>query len=343
MLKYIFSLLSSFWCLFSCNAQQLSYQISPVYGYKFQRKNFFTQPISGLTLDINRTTNGIKYWQSDHKFPQMGLQFMMRDFDKQSPHRLTFSAVPYLEFNILKSNLGRLQIKHGTGLAFVAGHKKGNVKSLLGTKLNASSVIDLGYSFNSKGKFNVKPGLLLSHVSNGNLVSPNKGINAVFAYFQMAYCPKKLPVNYIHNRKIFPGKRWRPEYRLSFGLYDYVKEEKKIGLKLQHLVMQTYLHNTRFRTGLGTEFMHDAAFDDVIISVYAEESVLIGHLVTRYGLGIYVNDIPVNSSRIYEKVGLAWLPFKLHDSVGQGLSIGTDIKAHKFKAVMIDVYVGYLF
>jgi len=342
-MKYFLVITIKFIVFTGLYSQNISYQLSPIYGYKFQKNNFFSEPISGFTFDINRTTDGSKYWQYDHNYPQMGIQLMARDFDKNSPHHLTFSVIPYLEFNLLKNNSGTLQIKHGTGLAYAAGKKSNNENSLLGSKLNASSIIDFGYKFNTGKQLNLKPGILVSHISNGNLVSPNKGINALFAYLQLSYNLSSIKVELIQQEKITITKRWRQEYRLSFGLYDYVKKEKTIGLQIQHMCLQTYTHNTRFRSGFGTEIMHDRNLKKFLLSVYAEENVLIGHLVTRYGIGVYVTNIPINSSRIYEKVGIAWFPFRLRDAIGQGLCIGADIKAHKFKGVMIDLNAGFLF
>lgn len=342
-MKHLIALIINLTLINSVISQQLSYQVSPILGYKFQKNSFFSEPILGFTFDLNRKTTGEKYWQSDHRFPQMGLQFMLRDFAENSPHRFTFSLIPYLEFNFFKSQTGILQLKHGTGLAYVAGQNSENINTLLGSKLNASSIIDVGYNFFKGKHLDLKPGLMISHVSNGNLVNPNKGINAVFAYLQLKYALSTRDNQVIYNEKINVSRKWRPEYRLSLGIFDYVKEDKMVGLKIQHMFLTTYTHNTRFRTGFGAEVMHDDDFSNPILSIYADESVLIGHLVTRYGIGVYITDIPVNSSRIYEKVGLVWFPFKLKDAVGQGFSIGADIKAHKFKAVMIDLNVGYLF
>lgn len=332
-------------CISNTNlvSQGFSYQLSTIYGYKFQKGNFFNDPITGFALDLNKKTNGLKYWQSDHKYPQSGLQVLFRDFKKNSPYQYTISIIPYLEFNLLKTTSLAIQLKHGTGLAYVLGHSRSNENSLLGSKLNASSIIDLGLFVNAGNHFSIKPGLMLSHISNGNLVKPNSGVNSLLGYIQFCYFPGSKSIELLKNEKISTPRKWALEYRLSFGLSDLNKTDKTLGLTMQHLVMQTYQHNTRFRSGLGSELIHDAAFDNIAVSVYAEENVLIGHLVTRYGLGVYINQGPISSSRFYEKVGVAWYPFKLKNATGKGFSIGADIKAHKFTAAHVDLNLGYLF
>ncbi|MBK8603596.1 MAG: acyloxyacyl hydrolase [Saprospiraceae bacterium] len=43
---------------------------------------------------------------------------------------------------------------------------------VLGSRFNATSIIDLGFSFDKGSNSDIKSGILISHISNGNLVSP---------------------------------------------------------------------------------------------------------------------------------------------------------------------------
>jgi len=323
-------------------AQGFSVQAAPLFGTHLRKGYFFSDNISGLTLDLNRRTNGKAYWQGDHRFPQMGLQLMYRDFD-DALFRNTISLLPYLEFNIARSHRTCLQVKHGTGLAYVAGLTLSGDNSALGSKLNASSIIDIGLKISATERLHIKPGLFFHHISNGNLVNPNAGLNTLFVYLNFIYFPKGSSVVYFPFEKIIPEKKWGTEFRISCGFFDYRRPEHTIGLRLQHTIMPTFQHSTRFRTGLGLEILHNPDLRYPSAALYTEESVCIGHLVTRYGLGYYLKNDPYSKSRIYEKIGIAWFPFRLKAHTGHGFSIGSSIKAHKFKAAFIDLSAGYLF
>ena len=124
---------------------------------------------------------------------------------------------------------------------------------------------------------------------------------------------------------------------------DYNKELKAVEINFQVLGMIGFQHSTRYRSSAGLELLFLQRNVEPVSSFYLEENVLIGHLITKYGLGVYLNKQGLNGSRLYEKVGIAYFPFKLNNHVGRGLNIGTAIKAHGFKAQNIDFSVGYLF
>ncbi|WP_373511533.1 acyloxyacyl hydrolase [Persicitalea sp.] len=296
----------------------------------------------GFTLDLNRQTSGEKYWQADHKYPQIGLQLAGRFFPGNRILKNNFTLIPYLEFNVWKSDLGTLQVKHGTGLAYVSGDLLNSDQPLLGTRLNAATMLDLGYQFKSKTALEIKVGALVSHLSNGNTVQPNAGLNSALAYINLAY----FPGNKLDVRRplavITDFKRWRFRIGSAVGFHDYTREHYLLHKNWQVSLLAFRQHTTRFRTGLGLETGRLGSGSKVQPAVYLEEEVLIGHLVTRYGLGAYLTQPLPNEGRIYEKVGIAWYPGKLENQIAQGFSVGTNIKAHGFRAAHVEVTAGFL-
>ena len=296
----------------------------------------------GFTLDLNRQTNGESYWQADHKYPQMGLQMTGRFFPESDILKSAFTLIPYLEFNVWKTNFGTLQIKHGTGLAYVSGNLKSAEQSLLGSRLNAATMLDAGYQFKSKSAIELKIGFLASHISNGNLIRPNAGLNSWLTYANLVYFPShKLNAQPIFEKEL-PTKRWRFRAGVVIGFYDYRKEEKRIERNLQLSLLAFYQHSTRFRTGAGLEVGRLNSGKKIQPAACLEEEVLFGHLVTRYGLGAYLTQPLPGEARTYEKVGIAWYPGKLKNQIVQGFSIGTNIKAHGLKAAHVEVTLEYL-
>lgn len=295
----------------------------------------------GFTLDLNRQTGGESYWQADHKYPQMGLQMAGRVFPNSDVLKNAFTLIPYLEFNVWKTSFGTLQIKHGTGLVYVLGNLKNPDQSLLGSKLNAATMLDAGYQLRSKSALELKIGVLVSHISNGNLVRPNAGLNSWLTYANLVYFPKNKLNTRLSFVKQVPIKRWRFRAGAAVGFFDYRKVENRIQRNLQLSLLAFYQHSTRFRTGAGLEVGRLISKNKMQPAAYLEEEVLFGHLVTRYGLGTYLTQPLPGESRTYEKVGIAWYPGKLKNQIAHGFSIGTNIKAHGFRAAHVEVALGY--
>ncbi|MCE7042421.1 acyloxyacyl hydrolase [Dyadobacter sp. CY312] len=322
----------------------VSVQPSLRYGQILGQPRDFKKALYGFSIDINKATYGEHIWQIAHKYPQMGIQFTATKSAEMMVGN-QFSLIPYLEFNIWKSNFGTLQIKHGTGLAYVTRrhHQTSNPENkLLGTKLNAASIIDLGYLIKLGSALNVKAGFSLGHISNGNLVQPNAGLNSITGYGTMLYYFDGKSHEEKRENAPIQIKRWRYRFAAITGLYDYDKVTKNLHTNNQLSLLAFYQHGMRFRTGLGTEVSQLNRGSATATAIYAEEEVLIGHLVTRYGIGLYVLN-PDEKSLLYEKVGIAWYPFPLKNQVAEKFSIGTAIKAHAFRAAHVEIAAGYTF
>jgi hypothetical protein len=326
-----------------CGQSNISIQPSLNFGKVLEQTNDSNIGLYGFSVDLNKTTSGRRFWQSAHKYPQMGIQFSGTKSTDNSIGNL-FMLVPYLEYNLWKSNFGVLQIKHGTGLAFATRpyHETSNPDNKrLGSKLNAASIVDLGYLIKTGTKLDFKAGISLRHISNGNLVQPNAGLNSIMAYGTFSYhlYSKAKEVKKENDSTDF--KRWRYRFSTIIGLYDYDKDSKKIHTNYQLSLLAFYQHGIRFRTGFGSEISRLGAAKKGI-ALYAEEEILIGHLVTRYGIGFYVLN-PDATHRLYEKVGIAWYPFALRNHIAEHFSVGTALKAHGFRAAHVEIAVGYTF
>ncbi len=343
-MRKIVCLVSLIFFIHKCAFTQkgISYQAGLSYGYIMNGKITKESSLLGFNIDINKKTTGKKYWQSDHKFPQIGVKITALDLNNYDGLKYSISTIPYLEFNLLNLDIGQLQIKHGTGIAYVAGRFDPSTDLVLGSRFNATSIIDLGFSFDKGSNSDIKTGILISHISNGNLVSPNSGLNSLSIYIQYNFFPHQKGQDLIKNERNTTFNRWGLEGRFSAGLSNYIIDQNSVDISFQHLSMITYQHSTRFRTGAGIELIIPEN-NKVKFGIYAEETACIAHLVTHYGLGYVVAGEANNKNRLYEKVGIAWFPFKLQNEIGCGFYLGANINAHKFKAAHVDISIGYLF
>lgn len=325
----------------------LSVQVSWLAGRIVSHNQLYAKPKAlqqAFTLDINKKTDGKRFWQAIHNYPQMGLNIAFRKFNNNPSLGNAFNLIPYLEFNLLKSHAGTLQIKHGTGLAFVTRIHNAikNPENLsLSTHLNAGSLLDVGYHFDATTKWDIKTGMAISHISNGNFKVPNSGVNTMFVYTSIIYFFNNKKIATITYAKDTIVKRLYYRCGIATGFYDYNKALNKIRTDDQFHFLIFYQHNTRFRTGAGLEVSNLRRA--IQPAIYIEEEVLFAHLVTRYGIGSYLANVGFERNKFYEKVGIAYYPFTLHNKVAHGFSIGANIKAHSFDALHIELAAAYVF
>lgn len=263
-----------------CGQNGLSVQLNWQAGRFVSHNQLYAKPRAlqqAFVLDINKKTDGKKFWQALHGFPQMGLNIAFRNFNNNPSLGRAFNLIPYLEFNLLKSHTGALQIKHGTGLAFVTKIHN-DIKNLenlsLSTHLNAGSLLDVGYHFDVITKWDIKTGVAISHISNGNFKAPNSGVNTMFVYTGIIYFlnNKKIEVKTYAKDTIL--KRLRYRWGIATGFYDYNKATNSILTDDQLHFLLFYQHNTRFRTGAGLEAGNLRRA--IQPTIYVEEEVLFG-------------------------------------------------------------------
>ncbi|MBD2702874.1 acyloxyacyl hydrolase [Spirosoma sp. BT702] len=301
-----------------------------------------TKAVWGTELTVSRQTTGKQFWQRAHGFPEMGLTLRWRNLGNTSMYGSDVALVPFLAFSLWRSRVATLQLKHGTGLAYftrqydVAANPN---NQLISTRLNAVSLLNLGLLVHATSQLDLKVGVELNHASNGNLRQPNSGLNTITAYAGLRYVPGQW-VEVLRESVLRRRHNWRGYACTAFGIFQSADSSRLAVLpQLEGGIL--FEHDVRFRASAGLEIGYHP--DDVYqLGVKVGEEVLFGHLAIRYQLGAYLNR-PVEGSRIYEKVGIAWYPFRLRNNIPDRLNFGTALKAHGLRAAFIEVSAGYVF
>lgn len=325
-----------------------AWQLQPFTGQFITHRHHRMAPESphyGVSLDFVKKTTGKKYWQYAHNYPDMGLSATWRTLGNPAVYGQVYSVVPYLEFSLFRSKAGAFRLKHGTGLALATrtyDPVKNPQNRLLSTVLNATSMIDAGYRFFLSGKWELKPGAVIYHYSNGGFRLPNAGINAGAVYLGLAWHASGREPERTAFETIRDFKKWR--YRLSgaAGFYDFRKGDPpaaEVNPQLSGMVF--FQHSTAFRTGIGIEAGR-LNRRNVQPAIYMEEEIQFGKIATRYGFGGYVKNKPLGSESFYSKIGMAFYP-AMENKIPVGLFIGSMLKAHGTKAAHIELMAGYVF
>ncbi len=297
----------------------------------------------GFSLEISKASQSDKYWAYAHNYPHMGLIVTARSLGNNNVYGHAFSFLPYLEFDLLRFKYGKLQVKHGTGLAVVTkqfDELNNPQNQMLSTTVNASSIIDFGLRLHAKNEAELKFGFIIHHISNGGFQAPNSGFNTAAAYINGTYyLNRRTPIRNTFLPQI-QYKKMRYRLANSYGFHRKVDATQVVvSPQISALVLRQ--HNTRFRTGLGLELGKPYGFD-AQLAIYVEEEVQFSKIVTKYGLGAYVNNLRFPKERVYSKIGIAYYPFT-KNKIPEKFFVGLMMKAHDFTAVHIETCFGYTF
>lgn len=299
----------------------------------------------GLSYSISKQTSGKRYYQFAHNYPNIGLTFTYRSLGNTNVYGHAFSIIPYVRFSIFQNKHSSIFIKHGVGLAYIT--KKFDVQNnpkneFIGSHINAGADLMLGFQQKIIENLDIKIGAIINHYSNGSVQNPNRGMNMLSGLVGITYVPNRKFERIEHPvEKI--NKRFR--YRIGGGLGLYRNKgilNEPVRKSFQTHVMAFYQYNTRFRTGLGIEYLY-LNQDTNPLSIYSENEVQFDNITTRYGFGYYLGKKPATSKEdFYSKIG-ASVFLNLKNNVPDGLYIGAYLKAHGFTAAHIEISVGYLF
>lgn len=329
--------------------ENFSYALMPFAGKFISHKDLRTASESyqyGVVAEISKETFGKKYWQYAHNYPKMGLHIEARNLGNSKQYGNAYSLIPYLEFSLKKWKRASLSLRHGTGLSFVS--KKYNeltnpTNQLIGSAINATSFIGMNYQFSITNKVDLKLGGFVKHISNGSLQLPNAGTNSLSAYAGIAYYPLRIYHQYQTFLPYRDFSKWRYKIETAMGLYHYAKQSHTIEHNWQAGFLIFRQHNSRFRTGVGTEFGYLASKNYKIQpTIYLEEEVQFKNISTIYQFGTYLANTRQPGEKYYSKIGIAYYPLS-KSIIPCGWYIGSALKAHNYKAAHVELSTGFVF
>lgn len=300
--------------------------------------------LKSLEYNLSKSASGEKMWHHLHNFPNQGLSFRLKSFDSPKSIGYSFSVIPYLEFIFFKNQNFNIEVRHGTGLALFTRHfkKDSNENNVfISTHLNAETFLNAGISYPISERLRLKVGGEFSHMSNGRLSLPNKGLNMLSVYVGVKYNHTKTTTKWPEKINYQPNRRWYVIPSLHLGMsarkiesFDW-QTEKEVSLSL---AFQT---SGRFRSLLDMGILGSNDYQGRKRQYIGfTEEVLIGQLSTKYTLGWYLDDL---GSKTFSRIGLAYYPFSKGSVVASGFFIGSSLKSHGFVAQNVEVNAGYVF
>lgn len=142
-------------------------------------------------------TNGEKDWQILHKYPSIGIVYMLGNPGSKQYVGNMQALYPYVRFPVLRSGAYQASLKLGGGLAWISKpyDPATNPKNtLIGTRFNALLNLNFQHEIKISERLYANAGIGIMHVSNGGITLPNLGLNIPNVNAGLRYVITKAPV-----------------------------------------------------------------------------------------------------------------------------------------------------
>jgi len=305
-----------------------------------------------INLTLNLPSFGDKYWHELYKYPDKGFGYSFADFG--NPEVLGFANTLYAFVNLpfIRTKRFRLNFDAAAGVSYVSkpfNLASNNTNIIIGSPANAYLRVYLNTKIQVTQKFSLKTGFGISHFSNGAIKKPNRGVNLLSVYTEVAFRPQIKELEVFNKTEKFVqsvdysvilGAGWRQHYPPYSTLYG-------IGVMS---IKTEYNLSGRHRAGVGLDLFYDEIYSiRTTRQIYENQSsdkAFFSGIVGTYDLvfgnmsfsvqGGYHPSIPGDGyPRIYQR-------FSLKQRFGKHFVAGFALKSYMGTAQFIEWRVGFL-
>lgn len=322
-------------------------------------KNLSGKPLksyNSLALKFGWQNPGYTNWQKIYHVPYYGLGLYMANFNNAIEMGNPMALYGFFGIPIFRLKKLEMYTELQLGAAFNPTHYdslSNPMNIAIGSFFTLYVDVGLNVVYPITKKLDLGIGISFTHLSNGGLERPNRGLNLFAPSIELKYHIASRPdVRNIDvaNKKLEKsndlyimagyGNHQMVEHELDSNYYSVV------GIGLTYSIQ----HSNAFRSGIGVDFNYlrslsalpdgtpgeQATWDNLTIGfVYAPE-FLIGRLSLVMGIGIYAKHHNYgNFEKLYQRAGV-----KYHFT--ENFSVGMNIRSVNFMlAEFLEFNVGY--
>ena len=322
-------------------------------------ENLTGQPLksyNSLSLKYGWQNPGYKDWQKVYHGPYYGIGLYVASFNNTM--ELGNSIASYGFFGIPVFRLKKLEMY--TELQFGAAWNPTHYDTLsnpmniaIGSYFTLYVDIGLNVVYPVTRNLDLGIGFSLTHLSNGGLERPNRGLNLAAPSIELKYHFAGRPE--VRNIERPPKKLERSNdlyIMLGYGNHQMVEHEldtnyySVAGIGVYYSLQ----HSNAFRSGLGVDFNYlrslsalpdgspgvQGTWDNLTVGLIYAPEFIIGRLSIVTGIGIYAKHHKYgNFNQLYQRGGV-----KYH--ITENISVGVNIRAINFMlAEFLEFNVGY--
>jgi hypothetical protein len=336
--------------------QDKSVVVTGHYGYLWAHRdkirNLVTGHTSGFQISFQKETDGSKWWQAVHGYPQTGFSFIHLNLANDALLGDANALVAYINFPLKRKESFLFSFHLASGLGYLSKRwsRTGDYKNLaIGSHINAAIqlILETRYRISKKMFFNFNYGI--THFSNGSYRVPNLGINNVSVNTGLTYrfaeqtkfltpeipaCDKSIQVEILYGtgvKESYPpaGEKYF-NHTLSGSVLKPLSHKHRVGigadafydLSLQReadSISQTELHRKMFRAGIHLAY-----------------EMQINKVTVLFQSGRYFIDRVNQDGHTYNRVGMKY-------AINKNLFANLSLKTHFFRADFVELGLGWKF
>lgn len=318
--------------------------------------SFFVQKhIQGMQFNVGILTNGEKSWHHSYNYPLLGIGYHRSSLANNNVYGHFDALFAYVDRYYLNWNK---RFNFGNRLSFGAAYinKKFDLESN-GTNLAIGSNVNvyINYSLETilriTPRLNYKLGAGITHVSNGNMQQPNKGLNIFTVFTGLNYSFNKP--NYLVN-SLAPesSETSKHQYNLwfSFGRkqisrkYDETYSVASVSGEYLHVIKGNSWGGAAVSLYFDPSLPREIELTDTVATNFSDKLRVTLNLMYELKMGkiSYVFQPGVYLKNPYKKSGSISNRLSIRYQINPTLSAGITIKAHWFAiADLFEWGIGY--
>ncbi|BFP41004.1 hypothetical protein FGF1_18490 [Flavobacteriaceae bacterium GF1] len=330
--------------------------VSADYGFLLKHSESLRQiddsyPV-GIRLDVSKLLLTRKSWEFCNCYPRIGVSLAYWNWDNAEVLGSGIVPLAYLEPYFLTQKRTNLFVRMGLGGAYLTNpfDEVTNPRNQsYSTALAFSIVLGAGLNYRITDKLNFRLAAKYSHISNGGVSSPNKGLN--LPTLSVGVNTSLVPITYPNLPRI--SKRKPPEDKTRLSLVHFSGlSNATVGERDRFYVFGFSGNYSRWVGGrsaltIGTEWAVDFSRREQIKledadAAFPQAALLVGHefwlgrITFSQQLGIYYFNQFRTTDDVYQRYGLTY-------SFNKRLFAGFNLKAHRHVADFFDLRIGYVF
>jgi hypothetical protein len=349
-LLFIFSLADAQFFKNSAIVTRLHYGY--IWAHREKIENIITGHTTGLEISLQTQTDGSKWWQVVHGYPQTGISFIHLNLGNDKLLGNANALVGYinLPFTRKRNFLFSLKVSAGLGYLQKRWQRTEYYQNLaIGSHINAAIqfIGETRYRVSKKIFLNLNYGI--THFSNGAYHLPNFGINNVSLNGGAIYQFNE-PEKYFSPE--IPGfdRRWQLDIVYGTGVKEnYPPGENQF---FAHTLCASFLKPFTYTSSacIGPDIFYDLSLlrftdsagttssrKDILRSgIHAGYEMQVNKITMLFHMGGYVYDKTKLDGSFYHRVGLKYA-FNKH------LFANLSLKTHYFRADFVELGAGWKF
>lgn len=228
---------------------------------------FVEEHVPGFQLETGFKTYGHKDWHQHHLYPDIGIGYSYSGLSNNEVYGTAHALYSFIQTTVNKKpDFFRIKQKFSFGLSYLSETydlRENPYNLAIGSHLNVHLAYMLGLHLKVNENVSAYTGLIFTHVSNGKVKEPNKGLNTVTGSVGLAYRFRQQHTEYDDPEvevTTYPPKRWSLFY--SVGWKQISRRVDGYFFASSLALDYAFYRSSKAKAGVGLDFFYDSSVDE---------------------------------------------------------------------------------